>query len=254
VTAGLRWVGYASPAGGAPYVYVAQTDGGRIGLLWMDSSRLRFRYVPGYDVPEVGPTLTADTQPATWVPRMVAAFNGGFRLADAVGGYFYGGRLVRPMLAGRAAFEISADGRLEVGIWGQGLALRPDTVVIRQNLPPLVSGYRSQASAADSPDAWGRANGGLPRANRSALGQCADGALVFAYGSELSAVDMAKAMTAIHVRTAVMLDMNKSWPSAFVYRHAGGHVVGQRILRSIWRDPTIYLHRFSKDFVVAMAP
>ncbi|MEO6822041.1 MAG: hypothetical protein ABI468_06175 [Candidatus Nanopelagicales bacterium] len=220
----------------------------------MDASRLRFRYVPGYKVPEAGPSMAADTQPATWVPRMVAAFNGGFRLADDVGGYFYAGQLVRPMVAGNAAFEIFASGRIKVGVWGQDLSLMPGAVVVRQNLRPLVSRYQSQASASDSPGAWGQANGGLPNANRSALGQLADGALVYAYGSELAAVDMATAMTLVHARTAVMLDMNKSWPSSFVYRHIDGRVVGQRILPSIWRDATIYLHRFSKDFVVAMTP
>jgi hypothetical protein len=184
---------------------------------------------------------------------MVAAFNGGFRLADGAGGYFYAGQMVRPMVAGRAAFEIFADGRLKVGVWGRDLSLTPDTLVIRQNLPPLIDGYRSRASASDDPGAWGRANGGLWHANRSALGQLADGSLVFAYGSELSAAQLADALVRAHVRTAVMLDMNKSWPSAFVYQHRGRTVVGRRILPSIWRDPVIYLQQFSKDFVVAMA-
>lgn len=251
---GLQWVSYGASAGQAPYVYVAQTDGGRIGLLWMDSSRLRFRYVPGYGVPEAGPIRPADDRPSTWVPRMVAAFNGGFRLADDVGGYFYAGQLVRPMLDGRAAFQIFTNGRLRVGVWGQDLSQTADTVVVRQNLGPLVVDYQSQASSSDAPDAWGAANGGLPHANRTALGQLSDGALVFAYGSEVPAVDMARAMTQVRARTAMVLDMNKSWPSAFVYRHIAGRTVGQRIQPDIWRDPEMYLHPFKKDFVVAMVP
>lgn len=252
--AGLHWVAVGASPVQAPYVYVAQTAGGEIGLLWMDASRLRFRYVPGYKIPEAGPVLAADHRPSTWGPRMVAAFNGGFRLADGAGGYFYAGQTVRPLESGRAAFQIFRNGTLKVGVWGSDLSLTTDTVVVRENLRPLVADYQSQASSSDAPDAWGQANGGFPHANRTALGQLSDGALVFAYGYELPAVDMADVMVRLHVRTAVMLDMNKSWPTGFVYQHIGGSLVGHRILSQIWRDPSTYYHQFSKDFVVAMLP
>jgi hypothetical protein len=97
------------------------------------------------------------------------------------------------------------------------------------------------------------ADRGLQKANRSALGQLADGSLVFAYGSEVEAYVMARSLAAVGVRTAVMLDMNKSWPMGFVYdAPRGGNLpVGHPVQAAVWRDSSTYFSQFSKDFVVA---
>ncbi len=251
---GLTWRPAGSTVAGVPVTYLAQTSGGQIGLLWMDASRLRFRYVPGYAIPEGSPVSPADNQPSTWLPHMVAAFNGGFMLSDHVGGYFYRGHSVAPLQNGLAAISINLAGQLQVGVWGSGLGWSPNTLVVRQNLRPLVKDFAAQAFPTDGPSAWGLANGGVLQANRSALGERSDGSLVFAYGSNLSAWRMAAALVAVHVQTAVMLDMNKSWPGGFVYQHVNGTLVGTRVLPSVWHQPSVYFQRYRKDFFVALAP
>jgi hypothetical protein len=244
--AGPDW--HAAP--GSPAVQVATLSGGDVSLLWMDPARLRFRYVPGYAVPEGGPATVADTTPSTWVPTMVAGFDSGYKLRDHVGGYYYLGRAVAPLRAGLASLVIGTDGSLSVGTWGRDIAMTASTLVVRQNLRPLVLDGVSQATPADRPRTWGISNGNRPRANRSALGRLADGSLVFVYAHDVTAAALAQVLVGVGVREAIDLDMNVSWPTGFVYSHVGGRVVGQKINPHVVRSPSTYLSRFKKDFVV----
>ncbi len=242
---GYAWT--ASP--GSAAVQVATLRGGGTSLLWMDPSRLRFRFVPGYRYPEGSPASAADRTPSSWVPRMVAAFNSGYKLADHVGGYYYLGRAVVPLSAGLASLVVHKDGSLAVGVWGRDLAMTADTLVVRQNLRPLVVGGVSQASVHDGPRTWGISNGNRPLANRSALGRLANGSFVFVYAHDVTAATLGHTLVSLGVREAIMLDMNISWPTGFVYSHAGGHVVGRRINHWTIRPPSTYLTRFKKDFI-----
>ncbi len=247
--AGPAWHSVA----GSPALAVATVDGGRVSLLWMDVTRLRFRFVPGTQVPEGGPSAAADNRPSSWVPRMVAAFNGGFRLRDGVGGYAYDGRTVSPLRPGLGSFAVHRDGSLSVQVWRGGSTSPADDLVVRENLRPLVLDGVSQASPSDGARRWGLANKGLSTANRSALGQRPDGSLVFAYGYRVPAAAMGAALVSAGVGVGMMLDMNISWPTGFTYAHAGGQVVGSRINPHVVRSPSSYLHRFTKDFVAVEA-
>ena len=251
--AGIVWRAEGSDVQGRPATYVAQADAGSIGLLWIDPSSVSFRLVPGLKVPEGGPALPADNRPSTWLTRMVAAFNGGFMLKDKVGGYFYAHHTVSPLVAGLGALEITTDGRLTVGRWGRDLRLSSRTVVVRENLPLLVDDGRSQVAATDTVRTWGIANGGLWTANRSALGELADGSLVYAYGHDVRPAAMAQALVRVGVQRAMVLDMNKSWPGGFVYWHTPQGLVGQRIQPMETHAPSVYQRRYTKDFIVVQA-
>ncbi len=251
--AGIVWRAEGSDVQGRPATYVAQADAGSIGLLWIDPSSVSFRLVPGFKVPEGSPVLPADNRPSTWLPRMVAAFNGGFMLKDKVGGYFYAHRTVSPLVAGLGALEITTDGRLAIGKWGRDLRLTPQTVVVRENLPLLVDNGRIQVAPTDTVRTWGIANGGLWTANRSALGELADGSLVYAYGHDVRPAAMAEALVRVGAQRAMVLDMNKSWPGGFVYRHTPQGLVGQRIQPLESHAPSVYHRRYTKDFIVVQA-
>jgi hypothetical protein len=244
--AGFGW--HASSASAA--LSLASVGGGRMTLLWMDPTRLRFRFVPGYQVPEGSPSTTADRTPSTWVSRMVAGFDAGYKLADHVGGYYYLGRTVAPLRPGYASLVVHRDGTLAVGVWGRDIAMTSDTVVVRQNLRPLVVSGVSRASVHDTPRTWGISNGNRALANRSALGRLADGSFVFIYGHDVTAATLASTLVRAGVVEAIMLDMNISWPTGFVYTHRGSSVSGARINSHIVRPPSTYLKRFKKDFVV----
>jgi Phosphodiester glycosidase len=263
-TAGaLTWKAVGRLVDGGTAVQVTTTDSGAIGLMWMDPSKLSFRYIPGYQFPEKSPRMAQDKQPATWLPGLTAAFNGAFHLHDNAGGYYYDGTIVRPLRAGLASIVTGLDGSMHVVVWADYMTPQPGTLAIRQNLPPLVSSGVSQATPHDGNAKWGLANDGLPHANRSALGETADGALVFAYGHEVTADAMASAMVQAGVQTAVTLDMNKSWPTGYFYDAPSTTTsaptssvpkpVGHRIQAGIQRDPSTYFAPFKKDFFVAIA-
>ena len=250
---GLVWRPVASVVNGRHATYLASTRGGTIGLMWMDPSVISFRYVPGSSYPERGPILPQDRLPSTWEPTMVAAFNGAFKLSDGDGGYYYAGVTVSPLRDGLASMVVTKDGHLTVQVWGRGSTALANVQAVRQNLPPLVDKFVSRTSPSDNNHTWGYADHGAAYANRSALGQLADGSLVYAYGHMVRPPDMAAAMVLVHARTAIMLDMNMSQPGGFAYKHVGGQLTGQRILPSIFHNQSVYMMWYKKDFVVALA-
>jgi len=219
----------------------------------MDPAHLRFRFVPGYAVPEGSPSTAADRTPSTWVPRLVAGFDSGYKLSDHVGGYYYRGQTVAPLRAGFASMVLHADGTLTLGAWGRDVSMTPDTIVVRQNLHLLVDHGVAQATSKDGARTWGISNGNRPLANRSALGLLPDGSYVFVFAHLVTAATLADLLVAQGVTTAIDLDMNISWPTGFVYAHQGSHVTGQRINPNIVRSPSTYLQRFKKDFIAVVA-
>ena len=227
-----------------------QTQQGRYGLLWMDPTRVKFRFVPGTKWPEGSPVSAADRNPSTWVPTMLAAFDGAFKLSDHGGGYWYRGHTVATLKSGLAAFDISTDGTLSVGVWGRDLTLTSSTAVVRENLRPVVDRGVSLAHPGDSVNAWGRVLGNNPAVNRSALAVLSDGGLVFLAGHQVTAAQVGRELVSLGAREAIMLDMNPMWPTGYVYTHRGSQVSGKRIAGWIVRSPSIYLERFTKDFVV----
>ena len=110
------------------------------GIAWMDTALLSARLYSGSKSPGGGPyRYTAPVQPAQAV-SLVAAFNGGFKMADAHGGYYTEGRMIDPLVQGAASLVIYASGRVTVGAWGTDVRMTPDVVAVRQNLVPLVVG------------------------------------------------------------------------------------------------------------------
>lgn len=240
------------PAG--EHLALATLANGDISLLQMDVSGLQYRYIPGFKWPEKSPRTKADHDPTTWVPGMVAAFNGGFKLSDGVGGYFYRGKTVAPLRAGLASMVFYKNGSLRVIPWSDA-SLTADVVAVRQNLKPLVLNGVSQTKASDGLKTWGvNIRKHSVNANRSALGMRTDGTLVFGFAYEATPSTMAKAMVAGGVQTAIALDMNGLWPTGFLYRHTATGVVGRKINTHVVRSPKLYLDTTNKDFVVVLSP
>jgi hypothetical protein len=57
----------------------------------------------------------------------------------------------------------------------------------------------------------------------------------------------------VHAKSAMMLDMNGSWPAGFVYWHSNGQIHGERIQSRIYHSPSLYYARYRKDFIAALA-
>jgi hypothetical protein len=192
----------------------------------MDTSLLAAQLYSGSKSPGGGPyTFTAPIQP-TQASGLVAAFNGGFMMHDAQGGYYTEGRTVVPLVAGAASLVIDANGSVTVGAWGTDVTMSPGVVAVRQNLVPLVAGGQPTAQAAGPWQAWGATCGatscsstvpGLEYQWRSGVGVTADGALVYSAGPDLSPIQLAQLLVRAGVVRGMELDINPNWPVFATY-------------------------------------
>ena len=228
------WTAAGRPVAGVAAVY--ETDlvppGGvtAAGIAWMDTKLLSGQLYSGSKSPGGGPyQFTAPVQPAQ-AATLVAAFNGGFLMKDAQGGYYTEGRTIYPLANGAASLVIYADGNVTVGAWGTDVSMTPDVVAVRQNLVPLVAGGQPTPQAL-SPDwqSWGATcsatscGQGLPGIEnqwRSAVGVTADGALVYVAGPALAPAQLAQLLARAGVVRGMELDINPNWPVFVAYAPA----------------------------------
>ncbi len=96
------WTPSGRTVEGVPAVYetslVPPGGAAAAGLAWMDTRLLAAQLYSGSKSPGGGPyTLTAPVEP-TQAASLVAAFNGGFLMQDAQGGYYTQGRAVFPLV------------------------------------------------------------------------------------------------------------------------------------------------------------
>jgi len=225
------WAAAGRPVNGIPAVYETALvpPGGTqtAGIAWMDTRLLSARLYSGSASPGGGPyEFTAPIQ-AAQAQTLVAAFNGGFKMNAAQGGYFTEGRTVVPLVAGAASFVIYANGSATVGAWGSDVSMAPNVVAVRQNLVPLVAGGQPTAQAS-SPDwqSWGGTCGatscsstvpGIESQWRSGAGVTANGALVYIEGPALSPLQLAQLLVRAGVVRGMELDINPNWPVFATY-------------------------------------
>ena len=255
--------------GGKPAVYetLLVPPGGtqRAGIAWMDTRLLSARLYSGSMSPGGGPyKYTAPVTPAA-ASSLVAAFNGGFKMADAHGGYYTEGRMVRPLVRGGASLVIYADGSVTVGAWGSDVAMTPSVVAVRQNLFPLVADGRPSALA--STRTWrvwggtcpcGAGRHGSEYQWRSALGVTADGALVYVVGPLLSPLMLADLLVRAGAVRGLQLDINPSWPvfASFTPAAPDGLAApsnGTRLTNTHRGPATFFDPTYARDFITMSA-
>lgn len=156
--------------------------------------------------PDAGPSVSAAEQ-----PHLLACFNGGFMASTGSGGVEVGGQVLVPLSNGDASLVIDTSGAGRVGVWGQGLPAAGESVAsVRQNLPPLVIGGQPSPQIGDVA-AWGATLGGGSAVARSALGEDANGDLLYAGSMSAVPADMAQALIDAGATTAMELDINPEW-------------------------------------------
>ena len=184
--------------------------------------------------------------------RLLAAFNGGFKLSQGVGGYEQEGHVASPLRRGVTSLVIDRSGRARIGIWGHGMPAPGEAVYsVRQNLPPLVLNGKPTRDAA-SWSLWGATLGGGERVARSALGQNAAGDLVYAASISASPADLAAVMAYEGVRIAMELDINPEWVQLDVAARPGGPL--HTAIPGQVRPANQFLLGWARDFVTVLAP
>ena len=269
------------PAGrlvnGVPAVYETElvppggTPGGTqaAGIAWMDASMLSARLYSGSSSPGGGPyRYTAPIEPAQ-AASLVAAFNGGFKMNAAGGGYYAEGRVIDPLRMGAASLVIYADGSVNVGAWGTDVRMTSRVVSVRQNLAPLVADGRPTPKAASSHwGIWGSTCGaiscaasvpGIEHQWRSGLGVTADGALVYVAGPALDPLQLAQLLVRAGVVRGMQLDINPNWPVFVSYAPPGGDGLaapsnGSKLVSSTTQGPgTFFESSWARDFITMSA-
>ncbi len=201
---------------------------------------------PAAGLVRAGPVVTGAER-----GRLLAAFNGGFKLSAGAGGYEQGGHVISPLGAGFASLVIDRSGRARIGIWGHGLpAPREAVYSVRQNLQLLVDNGRPTPAAADW-GLWGATLGGGEYVARSALGQDAAGDLIYAASMSTTPADLADALARVGARVAMELDINPEWVQLDTAGRPGGRltaaVPGQN------RPAGQYLVGWTRDFITVLA-
>ena len=239
---------------GHPAAWLARSSLG-VTLLTLDQRLLELRLHSG----------TADAGAIGWRygpsvagverARLVAAFNGGFRLSVGAGGFMSYGRTAVPLRDGLGSVVTYAGGTTDVGAWRQEVPAPGRTVAsVRQNLPLLVDHGRA-APTLDCLSCWGATLGGVIDPARSALGITGNGRLVWAGGEHLTAAQLASALVGSGVIRAVELDINPEWVAGYLYGHRGGHgpPAPVPVVRGQNGIPGAFLAPWSRDFFTVVA-
>lgn len=190
-----------------------------VGVAWMDTKLLRATLYSGSQIPGGGPyTHTAPVSP-TAATSLVTAFNAGFLMTTAQGGYYTDGRVVDPLRTGAASVVVYKNGTVTVGQWGSGgLTMTSNVASVRQNLSLLVqNGAPVPGLNATTTTRWGNTLGNQVYVSRSGLGVTADGALVYVGGPSLNITDLANLLVDAGAMRGMELDINTDWVNFSTY-------------------------------------
>jgi hypothetical protein len=189
------------------------------GLASMDPRLLTFQLRPGHEDPGPANWGYAPYLPAGSRQGLLATFNGGFKLAQAEGGFYLNGISRGKLLTGAASMVYYRDGKVAVGVWGRDVRMTSQVLGVRQNLKLIVDHGAIPASVDQNVQSqWGATLGGGYYVWRSGIGVTADGRIVYAYGPALSVRTLAGLLQHAGAIRAMELDINPTWMSYMYYR------------------------------------
>jgi hypothetical protein len=224
-----------------------------VGLLRIDPSRTRMALVPGTEQPGGGAAGNGSV-PAADRPDLVAAFNAGFRMKEANGGWYSDGHTASPLRAGVASLVLRNDGRAEVGVWGRDVTMDPHVTAVRQNLALIVDGGQPVAGInSENNRLWGATLGHRLAVWRSGVGVTADGAIIYAGGPALSVETLAKTLISAGCVRAMELDINTQWVDGYTFTNGAAGPVGTPLVDTMRYPGDHYLNPQSRDFVAVMS-
>jgi len=274
------WQPIAALVGGAQPIYTTQVRPDSVrtsildGLAWMDPKLVRFDLHPGTEEPGGKWTIPAQVAVDQRL-QLLAAFNSGFRMDDARGGFYLNGTTQRPLRDGAASFVIFKNGTASVGKWGRDFTMTDDIVAVRQNLDLILdngggapnAGGTPAATAApgvpapglnDNADgAWGATFGNKILTWRSAVCITGSGAIVYGYGNGLGALSLSQLMLRAGCARAMQLDINTVWTTYNTYGASTpgdpATVTGTRLLPESWKPGDRYLSNDARDFFAVLS-
>ncbi len=223
-------------------------------VVWMSGKHTRLELHPGQSDP--GKLSLWSQRPIivnSKATGLMAAFNGGFKLKDARGGYYENGHTIGTLTPNAASLVVYRNGTTDIGAWGRDVTMTPDVVSVRQNLQLLIAnGQLSTNLDAAVKANWGTTVGATTNVWRSGIGITASGDLVYAAGDALSARTLASLLFRAGSVRAMQLDINKSWVSYMWFKpRAGTDLMTPHKILNFQRPANRYFSPTSRDFFAA---
>jgi hypothetical protein len=235
----------------------------RVLLVAMDTRQLDFDMEAGVEDPEplTGPhgVGRVPRDPAVY-RRVAAAFNGAFKTEHGRYGMMVHRRVLLPPVPGAATVVVLEDGRVGLGTWGAerkvgGIVGVSDGALasFRQNLDPLVD--RGEVNPTGR-NLWGFTLPGKGvQTERSGLCVTMGGHLLYAWGDDVSATTLARAMKMGGCNYGMHLDMNP-YHTGFLFTEIDdlpGKKFRSQLLTTAMSIPTDrYIQYAPKDFFYVM--
>jgi len=252
-SAAARVVAFPAPKPVPPKVRIERTysDGSLVTVATF-SGPVRYALYDGSQDPYIPYREVRDQSAVTGGnrTRLLAAFNGGFKMVADSGGYEQEGHLISPLRYGFASLVINRAGQARIGVWGHGL---PDGDVssVRQNLQALVLDGKPTSASYDW-RRWGATLGGGEYVARSAIGQNPAGDIMYAGSMSSTPYDLARALSKYGARTGMELDINPAWVQLDVAHEPGGHLHAE--VAGQYRPADQYVDGWTRDFVAVLGP
>ena len=186
-------------------------------LVAMDTRQLELGMEGGSEdpMPDVGPTGSGHIPRDPSIARRVSAvWNGGFKSEHGHYGMTVNKRVLLPAVPGGASVISLSDGRLAMGTWGAKPALGgienvadASIVSMRQNLDPLLEDGVLNPKGRKL---WGytRADNEGMQTHRSGMCVTPSGTLMYAWGDDVNAASLGRAMKLAGCSYGMHLDMN----------------------------------------------
>ncbi len=261
-----EWSGVGRRVDGIPAIYVTTLRPDAVhtsyvaGVAWMDTKLLSATLYSGSWIPGGGPWPdTAPVRPSA-ARHLVAAFNAGFLMSDANGGYYTDHKMVYPLRVGAASFVVYRNGTSNVIAWGPHDRVSSNIVSVRQNLDLLVNNSKPVPGLqANDTSKWGATVGNAVYVSRSGLGVTADGALVYVGGPGLNITDLANLLVRAGAVRAMELDINVDWVNYSYYTPStpnglAGLINGTELISSMSGTPSRYFESWwARDFITMSA-
>jgi hypothetical protein len=189
------------------------------------------------------------------VHRVVAAFNGGFKLTYRDVGFLASGHVAVPLKNGLGSIVTYTDGTTNIGAWHKGVPATGKAVFsVLQNQHLLVDRGVPASSVTNCILAcWGETIGQATVVPRSGLGINAYGQLIWAAGTALTPSGLARALIAAGAVRAVELDINPTWVAGYLFPHRPSGPIPAPVLPGQHGIPGELLAPYTRDFLVIVA-
>lgn len=244
--------------GGTPRVditRVSSPDGScTIGLGRIRAGANSVELHPGSQDPG-GTWNTPNSIPPNQRAGAVAAFNSGFQMKGARGGFRLEGQEPYALRNGAASLVAVSGGTWRLGTWGRDVSLSARVVSVRQNLELMVDNSKIVSTIdSDIQSRWGGTVHSVTYTWRTGIGIDPAGNLVYVMGPCLSPRLLAQSLVNGGAVRAMELDINHDWPTFDYYTASSASspvLTAHKLLPNETNPPEHYFFSSKRDFFSA---